>query len=124
MNLREQFDAKGVYVFVMTPFLTRSDARGRHAVDLVGVERNVAAFAHVHGDRTMVLCGGSGEIDSLDLGEIVDVAAAGVAGAAGRCQVICGVRGTNAQATKTGRRIQDVGRRAACHASRTRRSSG
>jgi len=109
MSLRKKFDAKGVYVFVMTPFKTSTDARGRHPVDLNGVEGNVRSFSSVRGEKTMVLCGGSGEIDSLSPGEIVDVSAAAVAGASGRCKVVCGVRGPNPTAVKIARGVEDAG---------------
>lgn len=109
MSLRESFDAKGVYVFVMTPFKTTTDARGRYPVDLAGLEGNIAAFSSVRGDKTMVLCGGSGEIDSLSPGEIIDVAAAAVAGARGRCKVVCGVRGPNPTAIKIARGVENAG---------------
>ncbi len=109
MRLRARFDAKGVYVFVMTPFKTTTNGRGRHHVDLAGVEGNVASFSAVRGEKTMVLCGGSGEIDSLAPGEIVDVAAAAVAGAEERCKVVCGVRGPNPMAVRIARAVEDAG---------------
>lgn len=109
MGLRQEFDAKGVYVFVMTPFKATTDARGRYPVDLAGVEGNIDAFSSVRGEKTMVLCGGSGEIDSLSPGEIVDVAAAAVAGAKGRCKIVCGVRGPNPTAERIARGAEDAG---------------
>ena len=109
MELRKAFDAKGVYVFVMTPFLSQTDRRGRPRLDTEGVARNVEHFSLVRGDKTMVVCGGSGEIASLSPSEVVDVAAAAVSGAAGRCSVVCGVGGPDRQAAKTARRIQDAG---------------
>ena len=57
----------------------------------------------------MVVCGGSGEIHSLDPGEIVDVASAAVSGADGRCSVVCGVRGPDGEAARTSARIQSAG---------------
>ncbi len=109
MSLRSDFDARGVYVFVMTPFLDRMNSKGHHKVDLVGLEDNISTFAATRGDKTMVVCGGSGEINSLSAGEVVDIAAAAVAGTKGRCQVVCGVRGPDALAARTAERIQDAG---------------
>ncbi len=109
MGLRSDFDAKGIYVFVMTPFEDRKNARGQYRVDLAGLEKNISAFSRARGDKTMVVCGGSGEIHSLSAGEVVDVATAAVSGAGGRCSVVCGVRGPDALAAKTASRIQDAG---------------
>jgi len=109
MSLRSDFDAKGVYVFVMTPFKTTRNARGKFEIDLIGLERNISHFSSLAGDKTMVVCGGSGEIHSLDPGEIVDVAAATVSGTGGRCQVVCGVGGPDVQAARTAARIQATG---------------
>ena len=109
MSLRSDFDAKGVYVFVMTPFRDRTNSRGQYEVDLAGLENNISAFSRVLGDKTMVVCGGSGEIRSLSAGEIIEVAAAAASGAGGRCPVVCGVRGPDTLAARTAARIQDAG---------------
>ena len=109
MSLRSEFDARGVYVFVMTPFTSKRNGRGELEVDLAGLERNISTFATVRGDKTMVVCGGSGEINSLAAGEVVEVAAAAVAGAGARCQVVCGVRGPDREAARTAARIQNAG---------------
>jgi 4-hydroxy-tetrahydrodipicolinate synthase len=109
MSLRSDFDAKGVYVFVMTPFLHQRNNRQKFAVDLKGLERNIDHFSRIRGDKTMVVCGGSGEIASLSPSEVVEVAAATVSGAAGRCQVVCGVRGPDKQAARTAGRLQEAG---------------
>lgn len=109
MRLRSEFDAKGVHVFVMTPFLHHRNRRNSFDVDLSGLEKNIDHFAGVNGDKTMVVCGGSGEIASLSPSETVDVAAATVSGAAGRCKVVCGVRGPDKQAARTAGRLQEAG---------------
>lgn len=108
-SLRSRFDAKGVYIFVMTPFKTKTNRRGTYDVDLNGVEKNISAFAAVRGEKTMVVCGGSGEIDSMSPSETVDIAAAAVAGASGRCKVVGGVRGPDAQAARTAQSLQEAG---------------
>ena len=82
-ELRKAFRAGGVYVFVMTPMATTRNRRGDLEVDLAGVEKNTAHFAGVPGEKTFVVCGGSGEFYSLTPGEVTDIAAAAVAGASG-----------------------------------------
>ena len=109
MSLRTDFDAKGVYVFVMTPFRHTTNRRGDFGLDLAGLERNIEHFSKVPGEKTMVVCGGSGEIASLSPAETTDVAAATVSGAGGRCPVVCGVRGPDRQAAKTAQRLQEAG---------------
>jgi len=109
VSLRSDFNARGVYVFVMTPFKSAMDAKGRYPVDLRGLERNISAFASVPGDKTMVVCGGSGEIHALSPSETVDITSAAVAGAADRCPVVCGVRGPDGQAARTASRLQEAG---------------
>ena len=103
MSLRSEFDAKGVYVFVMTPFKDGKNTRGQYVVDLAGLEKNISVFSRVPGDKAMVVCGGSGEIHSLSAGEVIDVAAAAVSGADARCPVVCGVRGPDRQAARSAR---------------------
>ena len=109
MNLRKAFDAKGVYVFVMTPYKHTRNAKGKYHIDLAGLEKNISHFAGIGGDKTMVVCGGSGEIHSLEPAEVVDVASAAVAGVDGRCAVVCGVRGSDHQAARTSARLQSAG---------------
>jgi dihydrodipicolinate synthase/N-acetylneuraminate lyase len=109
MSQRTEFDARGVYVFVMTPFTTRHNQHGQYELDLAGLEQNITHFSKIPGEKTMVICGGSGEIASLSPQETVQVAAAAVSGAAGRCQVVCGVRGPDTLAARTASRLEAVG---------------
>lgn len=106
---RKAFNACGVYVFVMTPFKTTKDRRGKYEVDLAGVEGNIRHFAGVPGEKTMVLCGGSGEFYSLSPSEVGDISEAAVAGAGGRCKVISGIGGTTRTVVKMARRAQEAG---------------
>ncbi len=108
-NHRQRFNAPGVYVFVMTPFKWTKNRRGKYEPDLQGIERNVAHFASVDGDKSMVICGGSGEFGSLSSSEVIDLAAAAVSGASGRCNVIAGVGGTAANAVKMAEAAQAAG---------------
>ena len=108
-TLRRRFGARGVFVFVMTPFLRTRDRRGRFVVDLAGVEGNIRHFSHVPGDRVMVLCGGSGEFHSLSSSEVLAVAEAAVAGAEGRCQIVLGVGGPDRNAVRMAEGAQAAG---------------
>ncbi len=108
-ELRKAFRAGGVYVFVMTPMATTRNRRGDLEVDLAGVEKNTAHFAGVPGEKTFVVCGGSGEFYSLTPGEVTDIAAAAVAGARGRCKIVCGIGGTDKAAVRMAQAIQETG---------------
>ena len=108
-NLRLQFDAPGVYLFVATPFKWSRDRHGKYEPDLQGIERNVDHFASIEGDKTMVICGGSGEFGSLSSAEVIALAAAAVSGADGRCNVIVGVGGTTTNAAKMAEAAQGAG---------------
>lgn len=108
-TLRKSFNARGVYVFVMTPFKTTTDQHGRYQVDLNGVEKNIAHFASIPGEKTMVICGGSGEFADLSPAEVRDIALAAVAGAKGRCKIVSGVGHTDNTAAKMARAAQEAG---------------
>jgi len=108
-GFRNAFNACGVYVFVMTPFKTARNRRGKFDVDLEGVERNIRYFAGVSGEKTMVLCGGAGEFSSLSPAEVKAIAAAAVAGAQGRCKIVSGIGGTNKTTVKMAEAAQEVG---------------
>jgi 4-hydroxy-tetrahydrodipicolinate synthase len=108
-TLRETYHACGVYIFVMTPFKTALNRKGQVQVDLHGVEKNIAHFADVPGDKAMVLCGGSGEFADLSPAEVRDIAQAAVAGARGRCAVVCGIGHANGIAVKMAEAAQEVG---------------
>ena len=108
-TLREQYNARGVYVFVMTPFKTTTNRKGQYEVDLHGVEKNIAHFASIPGDKTMVLCGGSGEFADLSPAEVRDIAQAAVAGAQGRCQIVSGIGHADNTAVKMAQAAQGVG---------------
>lgn len=58
MSQRTEFDARRVYVFVMTPFTTRHNQRGQYELDLAGIEQNITHFPKVPGEKTMVIYGG------------------------------------------------------------------
>jgi dihydrodipicolinate synthase/N-acetylneuraminate lyase len=108
-NLRRAFNARGVYVFVMTPFKMKKNSRGQYEVDLPGVEGNIRRFSRVKGDRTMVVCGGSGEFHSLSPSEVREIARAAVSGAEGRCKIVCGVGGPTQNAVKMAGAAQEAG---------------
>ena len=108
-SLRQAFDARGVFVFLMTPFTATLNRRGLHEPDLGGIEGNVRQLSHVKGDKAMVVCGGSGEFHSLSAAEVIALAEAAVCGAEGRCQVIVGVGGPTSNAVKMAAAAQRVG---------------
>jgi 4-hydroxy-tetrahydrodipicolinate synthase len=108
-DLRRAFGARGVFVFVMTPFKTTKDRRGRYEPDLRGLERNTRYFSTIEGDKMLVICGGSGEFHSLTGPEVVSLAEAAVAGVEGRCRVIVGVGGTTKNAVRMAGRVQEAG---------------
>ena len=108
-DLRKTFNARGVYVFVMTPFKTTTNRRGQFDVDLPGVEKNIAHFAGIPGEKAMVLCGGSGEFHDLSPSEVRDIAQAAVAGAKGRCQIISGIGGADRTAVSMAQAAETVG---------------
>lgn len=108
-TLREKYNAKGVYVFVMTPFKTTTNRKGQYEVDLKGVEKNIAHFAGIPGDKTMVLCGGSGEFADLSPSEVKDISLAAVTGANGRCPIVSGIGHTDKTAIKMAQAAQEVG---------------
>ena len=109
LNHRQRFNAPGVYVFVATPFKWTRDRRGKYEPDLQGIERNVAHFASIGGEKAMVICGGSGEFGSLSSAEVIALAAAAVSGVSGRCNVIAGVGGTIRNAVKMAESAQNAG---------------
>lgn len=108
-DLRRAFNARGVFVFVMTPFKMTKDRKGQYEVDLEGVERNIRHFSRVAGEKVMVVCGGSGEFHSLSPSEVIAVAQAAVAGAGGRCKVVCGVGGPTKNAVQMAEDAQEAG---------------
>jgi len=108
-DLRKAFNARGVYVFVMTPFKMTKNRKGQHEVDLEGVERNIRHFSRVKGAKTMVLCGGSGEFHSLSEGEVREIAQAAVSGAEGRCKIVSGVGGPTPNAVRMAEAAQEAG---------------
>jgi len=108
-TLRQRFAARGVFVFVMTPFKFDKNRKGQYLPDLQGIEGNARYFSQMAGDKVLVICGGSGEFHSLSSAEVIDVAEAAVAGADGRCQVVVGVGGTDRNAVSMAGRAQEVG---------------
>ena len=108
-TFRKTFNACGVYVFVMTPMKTTRNRQGKHEIDLEGVEKNIRYFSGVKGEKTMVLCGGSGEFYALSPAEVKAVAKAAVAGAEGRCKIVSGIGGPTKTAVKMAEAAQDVG---------------
>ena len=107
--LRQRFDARGVFVFLMTPFRSTLNARGLYEPDLEGMEANVRHFSGVKGDKAVVVCGGSGEFHSLSPAEVIALAAAAASGAGGRCQVIAGVGGPTSRAVRMAGAAQEAG---------------
>ena len=108
-KLRTDFNARGVFVFVMTPFKLTRNRFGRYQIDLPGVEGNIRRFSLTKGEKAMVLCGGSGEFHSLSASEVIDIARAAVSGAEGRCKIICGIGGNTHSAVKMARDAERAG---------------
>jgi 4-hydroxy-tetrahydrodipicolinate synthase len=108
-KLRRKFAARGVFVFVMTPFKMSKNRQGQYEPDLQGIEGNARYFSNIPGDKVLVICGGSGEFHSLSSSEVVALAGAAVSGAEGRCRVIVGVGGTTKNAVKMAEGAQRVG---------------
>ena len=108
-SLRARFNARGVFVFVMTPFKTSKNRHGKYEPDLPGMAGNARYFSQIPGDKMLVICGGSGEFHSLTAAEVVAVGAAAAEGAAGRCRVILGVGGTTKNAVKMAQQAQAAG---------------
>ncbi len=108
-TLRESMNARGVYVFVMTPMKTVLNRQGRHRIDTVGMETNARYFAGIKGRKTLVICGGSGEFYALSPSEVRDLAAAAVAGAQGKCKIVCGIGWSTKTAVKMAKNAQNVG---------------
>lgn len=108
-TLRQRFAARGVFVFVMTPFRWEKNRQGKYAIDLEGMARNTRHFSQVEGERLLVICGGSGEFHSLSPAEVIALAQAAVEGAAGQCKVIAGVGGPTATAVGMAAAAQEAG---------------
>jgi len=108
-DLRQTFGARGVFVFVMTPFKTTKNRQGKYEPDLKGMEGNTRYFSRIRGEKMLVICGGSGEFHSLTPSEVISLAAAAVTGVEGRCKVIVGVGGTTRNAVKMAEGAQRVG---------------
>jgi dihydrodipicolinate synthase/N-acetylneuraminate lyase len=108
-DLRQSFNARGVYVFVMTPMKLSKTRQGKYEVNLEGMEGNIRHFAGIKGDKTMVICGGSGEFYSLSASEVREIGAAAVEGAQGRCQIVSGIGGSTRSAVKMAASAQEVG---------------
>jgi 4-hydroxy-tetrahydrodipicolinate synthase len=109
LDLRQSFNARGVYVFVMTPMKLSKTRQGKYEVDLEGMEKNIRHFAGIKGDKTMVICGGSGEFYSLSGPEVREIGAAAVEGAQGRCQIVSGIGGSTRSAVKMAASAEEVG---------------
>jgi 5-dehydro-4-deoxyglucarate dehydratase len=108
-KLRKAFNARGVFIFAMTPFKPERSRRADYEVDLEGVQKNVHHFCQVPGEKVVVVCGGSGEFDSLKPKEVVDIAAAAVAGARGQVKIVCGVGGANKGMVDLAQDVQKAG---------------
>jgi len=82
IELRQRF--RGVFGFPVTPF--RRDL----SLDLDGLAQNVDAMSR-HPFCALVAAGGTGELYSLNIAEIIDVVRVTVDAAAGRMPVVAGV---------------------------------
>ena len=102
-------NARGVFVFVMTPMKTALNRRGDYLIDTAGLEKNARYFGGVKGRKTLVICGGSGEFYALSPSEVRDLAAAAVAGARGKCAIVCGIGGSTGTAVKMAENAQEAG---------------
>ena len=108
-TLRKRFAARGVFVFVMTPFKHTRNRKYKFEPDLKGMEGNARYFSHIKGDKTLVICGGSGEFGSLSSAEVIALGGAAAAGAEGRCNVVVGVGGTDRNAVAMAQAAQTAG---------------
>jgi 4-hydroxy-tetrahydrodipicolinate synthase len=108
-SLRRAFNARGVFVFVMTPFKNTRDRRGRFELDLGGMEGNTRWFSRVRGEKMLVICGGSGEFHSLSPSEVIALGQAAATGVDGRCRVILGVGGPTRRAVQMAEQAQEAG---------------
>lgn len=102
-------NARGVFVFVMTPMKTSLNRQGDYRIDTAGMEKNARYFGGVKGRKTLVICGGSGEFYALSPSEVRDLAAAAVAGARGKCAIVCGIGGTTGTAVKMAGNAREAG---------------
>jgi len=108
-SVRQRFDARGVFVFVATPFRFTTNRRGLYHPDLDGMAANASHFSQIKGDKTLVICGGSGEFGSLSSAEVISLAEAAVAGVESRCNVVVGIGGPDRNAVAMAQRAQEVG---------------
>ena len=108
-TLRRSTNARGVYVFVMTPMKTALNRKGAYRIDTGGLEKNARYFAGIKGRKTLVICGGSGEFYALSPSEVKDLAAAAVAGVRGSCRIVCGIGWSTGKAVKMAESAQDAG---------------
>ena len=108
-TLRRSTNARGVYVFVMTPMKTSLNRKGAYRIDTAGLEKNARYFAEIGGRKTLVICGGSGEFYALSPSEVKDLAAAAVAGVRGSCRIVCGIGWSTGKAVKMAESAQDAG---------------
>lgn len=108
-TLRRLTNARGVYVFVMTPMKTSLNRKGAFRIDTTGLEKNARYFAEIKGRKTLVICGGSGEFYALSPSEVKDLAAAAVAGVRGSCRIVCGIGWSTGKAVKMAENAQDAG---------------
>ncbi len=95
---------RGVHNFMTTPFRANLD------LDAEGLRRNVAHHAnHPVADTTIVVGGGLGELFTLDLDEQKAMAAAAVAGSAGRLPVVAGAGGGYKMALRMAENAEKAG---------------
>jgi len=59
-SVRQRFDARGVFVFVATPFDFTRNCRGLYHPDLDGMAGNTSHFSRIKGNKTLVIRGGLG----------------------------------------------------------------
>ncbi len=99
-DLRTRF--RGVFGFPITPF--RQDL----SLDLDGLARNVGLMAR-HPFCAMVAAGGTGELYSLTVAEIIEVVRVTVEAAAGRMPVVAGVGFNAALGAEIARGVEKAG---------------
>jgi len=99
-DVRTRF--RGVFGFPITPF--RQDL----ALDLDGLARNVDRMSR-HPFCAMVAAGGTGELYSLTVAEIIEVVRVTVEAAAGRMPVVAGVGFNASQGAEIARGVEKAG---------------
>ena len=97
---------KGAFIFAITPFKVLDD--GSTIADEEGIGRNTAFFASEKGPHVIVVCGGTGEIQSLSPEEVTTVVRH-ASPHKGNTLLVSGVRGDTELAVQMAQSVQEAG---------------